>query len=380
MDQLFSIWEKESFYASQDIIIIGAGLMGLWSALELKKNNPSLKITLLERNTTPLGASTRNAGFACFGSPTELIHDAETVGTGNMLSVVEMRCKGIEKIRAHFTTEEIGYDACGGYECINRDYKYWSVLDEKTHALNKALSNITGRENTFVSATEKLPALGLRGFDALIENKSEAALHSGKLVQKLTQKVQLAGVQILYGMDVASWENDGKNMVITTKNKTVLTAQKLLFSTNAFTQELLPSLCVTPARGQVIVTSPIVGLTMKGTFHFDEGFYYWRNLGDRILLGGARNTAFEAEHTTDLSGSGQIRDALEHFLADHLHPSFSYTIDHHWSGVMGFTADKKPFADEVSENVYAAVACNGIGVALTPVIAEKIAERMLQDF
>ena len=70
-----SVWEKESFYSTQDVILVGGGLMGLWTAYELKKKNPYLKITILERNTIPLGASTRNAGFACFGSPTEIIHD-----------------------------------------------------------------------------------------------------------------------------------------------------------------------------------------------------------------------------------------------------------------------------------------------------------------
>lgn len=63
----------------------------LWSTLELKKKNNALRTTLIERNTTLLGASTSNAGFACFGSPTELIHDAATKGTDAMHKIVEMR-------------------------------------------------------------------------------------------------------------------------------------------------------------------------------------------------------------------------------------------------------------------------------------------------
>jgi gamma-glutamylputrescine oxidase len=97
-------------------------LWGYGAALELKKRNKGLRITILERNTTPLGASTRNAGFACFGSPTELIHDAATIRTDAMLEVVEMRYKGIEKIKSHFTDEQSGFDPCGGYECINKNY------------------------------------------------------------------------------------------------------------------------------------------------------------------------------------------------------------------------------------------------------------------
>jgi gamma-glutamylputrescine oxidase len=377
---MLSIWEKETFYSPQDIIIIGAGLMGLWSALELKKKNSSLRITILERNTTPLGASTRNAGFACFGSPTELIHDAENSGTDSMLEVVEMRYKGIEKIRSLFTDDITGFDPCGGYECINGDYKYWDVLNDKISWLNKSLQPITGATNIFHRTDEKLASLGLQHFDCLVENTTEAALHSGKLVHALTQKVQSAGIHILYGMELKEWESNSDTVSIHTQQNIDFTAGKLLFCTNAFTHTLVEGLAVTPARGQVIVTSPIENLALKGTFHYDEGFYYWRNLGNRILIGGARNTAFEEEETTDLSGSQKVKLALEDFLKTHLHPSCQYTIDHHWSGIMGFTGDKKPFVGYVGDNALAAIACNGMGVALTPMIAEKVAAKLLADF
>ena len=375
-----SIWEKETFYAPQDVIIAGAGLMGLWSALELKKRNDKLRITILERNTTPLGASTRNAGFACFGSPTELIHDAEIMGTDAMLQVVEMRYKGIEKIKTHFSAIQTGFDLCGGYECINKNYKHWDALDSKLDWLNGSLKEITGTENIFHQRNDKLTQLGLQGFDALIENITEASLHSGKLVQALTQKVLSAGIHILYGIEITNWEKQASQINIQTNKQIKLASQQLLLCTNAFTHSLAPMPKVTPARGQVIVTSPINNLAMKGTFHFDEGFYYWRNLGNRILIGGARNSAFEEEQTTDLSGSLVVKKALAYFLQEHLHPKYQYTIEHHWSGIMGFTTDKKPFVEQISDGVFAAIACNGMGVALTPVIAENVAAMLTDQF
>src|SRR4051812_15686725 len=113
---MVSIWEKETFYAPQDIIIAGSGLVGLWSALYLKKRNPKLRITILERGWIPSGASTRNAGFACFGSLSEVIADARISGTEKMLELVEMRFKGLERIHKYFGQSAIDYDLCGGYE------------------------------------------------------------------------------------------------------------------------------------------------------------------------------------------------------------------------------------------------------------------------
>jgi len=372
-----SIWEKQTFYPHQDIIVVGAGLMGLWSALELKKRDQALRITVIERSPTPLGASTRNAGFACFGSPTELLHNAATMGVDAMLGLVQMRYRGIEKIRSCFTDAQIGFDPCGGYECINRDYTGWEQLEDKTGWLNEQLRPITGSDQIFRRVDEKLPALGLRNFDALIENVTEAALHSGQLVSALTGKLRETGVQVLTGMELTGWSENDSAIRIDTLQGISLSAGQVLFCTNGFSKSLFPQLDLEPARGQVIVTSPIPALPLKGTFHFDEGFYYWRNFGDRILLGGARNTAPDAEHTTDLAGSQQIRQALEDFLARHLDQRFQYTIDHHWSGIMAFTGNRLPMIGKISARIHAAIACNGMGVALTPLVAEQAASLLI---
>lgn len=374
---LTSIWERDIYYAPQDITIIGAGLMGLWSALALHHTNPQLRITILERHPIPLGASTRNAGFACFGSPTELLADINSMGADAMLSIVEMRYRGIEKIKSHFTAAQIGLDPCGGYECINPNYPHFADLADKVAWLNQLLLPITRLPKTFVSNTPALAPLGLQNFAALIENPMEAGLHSGKLVQALTNRVLASGIRILYGMELHHWEAGPSQIDLFTHQQTRLCTQQLLFCTNAFTETLVPGLGVSPGRGQIILTSPIPNLPMKGTFHFDQGFYYWRNLGNRILIGGARNVAFEEEATLDLAGSATIRQELENFLQHHLNPTLSYRIEDHWSGIMGFTDNHQPFVKEVAPRVFAANACNGMGVALTPVMAEQVAALLL---
>ena len=124
----------------------------------------------------------------------------------------------------------------------------------------------------------------------------------------------------------------------------------------------------------MIVTAPIPGLALKGTFHFDQGFYYFRNLGNRVLLGGGRNIAFDDEATTDMVTTDVIQSELERFLSTHILHGIPYKISHRWSGIMGFITDKKPFVAEVEDGVFAGIACNGMGVALAPVIASKLVE------
>ncbi len=60
---------------------------------------------------------------------------------------------------------------------------------------------------------------------------------------------------------------------------------------------MISDLELMPVRSQILLTEPIENLKLKGTFHYDEGYIYFRN---RILLGGARNLDFQTEETTEL--------------------------------------------------------------------------------
>jgi gamma-glutamylputrescine oxidase len=374
---MLSFWEKDSYYADTDIVIIGAGLMGLWSAYELKKAAPSLSITLLEKNATPLGASTRNAGFACFGSLTELISDETNMGTSAMLSIVESRFKGIQKIRANFSDEAIQYDACGGFEAIQNNHLTAANLDGYIQYLNGLLAPITGSNQTFCNATKQLNRYGVKAFDHLVYNSFEAGIHSGKLVNELTNKVLALDVRIINGIEVKGWIKTGESIEIATQFGQTIKAKQLIACMNGFTQTLLPQLKIVPARGQIVLTKPIEGLVLKGTFHFDEGFYYWRNIGNRILIGGARNLDIAGEQTTNLAGSDKIRNHLAQFLATYIDTNHPIEIEQYWSGIMGFTPNKEPLCTWAEPNVLAVIACNGMGVALTPIVAEKVAAMVL---
>jgi gamma-glutamylputrescine oxidase len=90
------------------------------------------------------------------------------------------------------------------------------------------------------------------------------------------------------------------------------------------------------------------------------------------LLGGARNKCFEAERTTDFETTIIVQEELERFIKKHLLPDQPFDIDYRWSGIMGFTDDKQPMIKHISDKVTAIIACNGMGVALSPVISEQL--------
>src|SRR6185369_8374728 len=94
-----SYWEQESFFNHIDLLVIGGGIVGLNAAWHAKKIAPRLKVAVFERGSIPMGASTRNAGFACFGSPSELLDDLSRNSEEEVFSLVEKRWKGLSKLR-----------------------------------------------------------------------------------------------------------------------------------------------------------------------------------------------------------------------------------------------------------------------------------------
>jgi len=142
---------------------------------------------------------------------------------------------------------------------------------------------------------------------------------------------------------------------------------------------LLPELDIVPARGQVLVTSEITDLPWKGSFHSDEGFYYFRNIGKKVLLGGARNKAFEQEATTQMDITINIQEELERYLNEVVLPKQKgqYTIDYRWSGIMAMGSEKMPIIKEIEPNIFCAVRMSGMGVALAPIVGKSVAKLML---
>ena len=377
---MISIWEKESFFAEQDIIIVGNGFVGLWSAFHLKKKKPGLKITIVDRGIIPTGASTRNAGFACFGSLSELIHDGIYMGADKMLELVEMRYKGLKKIRKYFSKKEIDFDLCGGYELYDdTDTNSTEQLHKNINHLNTLLKSVTGKKRTFELADNKIADFGFGNTKHLVINKSEGYLHSGKLIKALLQKVQSMGVQVLPAIEIKAFEKQKGKIELITNQHFNLAAKQVLVCTNAFAKNLLPELDIVPARGQVLVTSPIENLRWQGSFHSDEGFYYFRNIGKRVLLGGARNKAFKEEETTEMQTTGMIQNELERYLDEVILPDQKgkYTIDYRWSGIMAMGSDKMPIIKEVEPGIFCAVRMSGMGVALAPIAGRTVTKLML---
>jgi gamma-glutamylputrescine oxidase len=152
----------------------------------------------------------------------------------------------------------------------------------------------------------------------------------------------------------------------------------MLIATNGFATQFLQE-DIQPARAQVLITKPIKNLHIKGTFHLDRGYYYFRNIDERILFGGGRNLDFETEKTTEFRQTEIIQDKLEALLKTTILPNTHFEIEHRWSGIMGVGTQKKAIVKKISSHIACGVRLGGMGVAIGSTIGKELAELMSND-
>lgn len=372
-----SYWEKESFFKDIDVAIIGSGIVGLNAAIRLKEKNPHLRVLVIERGALPIGASTRNAGFACFGSLSELLEDLKNHSVEEVLALVEQRWKGLQHLRETIGDKGLGYQELGGYEVFRETDEplYEACLDQLSF-FNTQFQSIIGRNNIYEKADERIDYFGFNGVEHLIWNQAEGQIHTGKMMKALLDLATAKGIQIVNGLSISKMEDSANGVFLQTENGWDFKAQKLLIATNGFAQNLLPALDVEPARNQVLITHPIPGLQLKGCFHYDGGYFYFRNIDNRILLGGGRHLAMHVEATTEFGTTSEIQKALVNLLQNVICPQQEVLIDSWWSGILGVGAQKKPLVKQVSERVVIAVRMGGMGVAIGSLIGREGADLM----
>ncbi len=369
---MLSIWEKNSF-THYDIVVVGAGISGLSCAASLKEAHPSLRVLVLERGLLPTGASTKNAGFACFGSLTELLDDKRNMGEEAMLKLVEKRWKGLQKTRNRLGDSTIDLQLKGGYELL--DHSLVHTLDEMG-ALNESLKDLFGKD-VFQDQSDRIDSFGFRGFEALVYNAFEGQLDTGKLVASLWDYCSQLGVRIQTGAEVKSFEHDGGHVKVATESLDFL-SRKLILCTNAFTPALT-SAALKPGRGFVMAIKPRVPINFEGTFHYDEGFYYFRDYNDHVIFGGGRNLDFEGESTTDFGVNAKVKERLIQDLETRIMPDKAYEIELEWSGIMAFGSTKAPIIEEVESDIFVGARLGGMGVAIGSLVGEELASKILQS-
>ncbi len=365
-----SYWEYKTWLSNVDFTIVGSGIVGLSCALRLKAKFPKANILILEQGMLPNGGSTKNAGFACFGSLSEIIDDLKSHSEEEVLQLVQKRYAGLQLLRENLGDKTIDYLPNKGFELFtNTDQVLYEQCLSRKEEINTLLEPIF-KERVFTTQKNIFNFKNIQ--PQYMVNQFEGQIDTGKMMQGLLKKVQIAGIHILNNCSVTTIDDLNTSVEIKTDHFTFST-HKVLIANNGFASQLGIDQ-VQPARAQVLITKPIDGLHIKGSFHLDKGYYYFRNIDNRILFGGGRNLDFTTEETTQLGQTQLVQHKLEQLLNETILPNIDFEIEHRWSGIMGVGNQKKAIVKQVSENTFCGVRLGGMGVAIGSIVGTELAD------
>lgn len=365
-----SYWLDQSSAQNKkyDVAVIGAGVMGLSLCYWLKKQNPKIKIALIEKDHLLAGASGRNAGFVTCGSIEHLIKLVQQYGEAKAAEIWKFAETNHVLVREELLHGlDVDYQVTGSCTVApsQERYKEYQQFISRIKKYNINFADVDSK------TIEK--EFALKGFFGGSFYPKDGVVHPVKLLTALFDKLEVD----FYPQSEVFKVDESQNHVVISTRLGSFTVEHAFLTTNAYLPLLYPEFAsfLEPGRGQVITTDP-VPFKVRGPCYFTKHLCYFRQLVDgRLLIGGFRN--LDTQSTTQLDQIKiEIQNALKDFVINHFYESEDIRVSHQWSGIMGFSKDGQPFMGRLPQRqrIFIHGGCSGHGMGNSFHIAKVFAE------
>ncbi|MFP5350961.1 MAG: NAD(P)/FAD-dependent oxidoreductase [Actinomycetota bacterium] len=329
---------------SADVAIVGAGYTGLWTAYYLSREDPSLRIVLLEKEIAGFGASGRNGGWcsALFAAPAEKI--AKAYGRDAAIAMQHAMFETVDEVGRVATDE--GIDAS-----FHKGGTLTLVTSPTQMARVQALIENDrawgfGEEHfRWLTAAELSLRLRVRGALGARFTPHCARIQPARLVRGLADVVERRGAVIYEKTPVTEI---GQGEVLTELGR--VRADVVIRATEGYTSDLKGMRRVMlPLYSLMIATEPLgpevwseIGWEGRETIHDGRHLliYAQRTADDRIAIGG-RGAPYHFGSSIDEANDRDERvfSSLEEVLHELFPPTRHAEISHRWGGCLGVPRD-----------------------------------------
>jgi glycine/D-amino acid oxidase-like deaminating enzyme len=374
-------WPRLESVERFDLVVVGGGYTGLWTALLAKQRNPDSRVAILEARTVGWAASGRNGGFV----EASLTH-GESNGENRFLAELpQLNRLGMENLDDIERTI-----ADNGWDCDFERTGTLSVAIEP-HQVADLREAHNGVTELFLDVAEVRAQVNSPTYLAgLWSARSTGLVHPGKLAAELAKACAEAGVEIFEHSPVRGIDStsaDDNEVVVETLHGSAY-AKKVALATNAF-----PSLLkrfrfhTVPVYDYVLMTEPLsaeqlasIGWTNRqGISDLANQFHYYRLSADnRILWGG-----YDAVYRFGGKIKPEYDDRPQSFetIASHFFTTFpqlaGITFTHRWSGVIDTSTRFCAFFGQARQGrVSYAAGFTGLGVAATRFAANVMLDQL----
>jgi glycine/D-amino acid oxidase-like deaminating enzyme len=318
-----------------DLLVVGAGYTGLWTALHAAQRNPDQKVVLVDAERVGWAASGRNGGF---------VDASLTHGLANGKSRWP---KEIDKLEA------LGQDNLNGMQAdierlgLDVDWERTGMLTVATepHQVAWLQEAADGGEGRFLDKAEVGGEVSSPTYLAGLSSPDTTAIvHPAKLAVELARACEQAGVRVFERTEVTSIETSGQDLRFTAGAGTI-TAARAVLATNVF-----PSLIKTnrlrtvPVYDYVLATEPLTDdqlgrigwANRQGIGDCANQFHYYRLSADNRIVWGGYDAVYHFGRK--VKPAYEDRPASYRRLAQHFFITFPQLDDvrfsHRWAGAI----------------------------------------------
>jgi len=373
-------WPVFTGERSFDLVVVGGGYTGLWTALQAKERNPDARVAILEGRTVGWAASGRNGGF-CEASLTH----GEVNGRRRFAKEYDQ----LERLGQENLDEIDETVATRGW---NVDFERTGTLSVaiEPHQVAELQEAANGTTELFFDQEAVRAEVHSDTYLAgLWSTRATAMIHPGKLVAELAKACAEAGVEIfehsaVRGLDSAS---DKSEVWVETREGSAR-ARKVALATNAFPSLLgRYALHTVPVYDYVLMTEPLTAEQLasigwgnrQGVADLANQFHYYRLTADnRILWGG-----YDAIYHYGGRIKSDYDDRPQNFetLARHFFATFpqleGVRFSNRWSGVIDTSTRFCAFFGLARQKRVAyAAGFTGLGVAATRFAANVMLDQL----
>ena len=368
-------------HETADVVIIGAGYTGLWTAYYLATQNPELKIVVLEAQFVGFGASGRNGGWCSpeLAGLDDWFDDAATRDGAVALDAQMM--DAVDEVGRIAQRENIDCDyAKDGQIAVAVTARQEKRL-RKEFAAEK--EDGTDEDARWLQGDEIRTYINVENACAAVLWPQCAVVHPAKLVTGLAQVVERHGVQI--------FERSAVNQISPGKvqtDKGSIAAGQIMIATEAYSANT-PQLAkrLVPIHSQLIVTEPLsedvwAQIGLKDRLLFSDGralvTYGQRTADDRIAFGYRASYLFGSGIRDVFSPNDPSFETIRKILVSLFPVLATAKIDRCWGGALGVARNMRAFVQyDAATRIGWAGGYTGNGVAASNLAGRTMADLLL---
>lgn len=371
-----------------DVAILGAGYTGLWTALELLRREPGLRIAVVEREIAGFGASGRNGAWCAPDLNISLPALARRFGTAAAQATQAATYEAVDEVGR--ACAEAGIDAGwhrGGAIHLARGPQQ---LQELEQSYETYVRFGFGERYRLLSGAETGERIRVEGALAALATPDCAVIHPGRLVRGLARAVERAGATIYERTRVVRFEparlNTGGSGPILHTARGDVRARTVVLAGEAYLSELQPlRRALIPVYSLIVLTEPLsdaqwsqigwAGRECVSSFRLSID-YLSRTEDGRILFGGRGapyhlGSAIRPEH----DHHRPTHEMLQRMVRAWFPILRDVRFTHAWGGPLGMPRDWMPtFVYDPRTGVASARGYIGHGVSTANLAGRTLAD------